>query len=201
MANFTALRRNIETLRVAVAEHFENQTMGDQFGPLLAGACSLVSSGEVALEQARKFVEKRDWEDHQLTIEDKDETQAVGRLLNHIVRLARPAGTVERTVGELIQLAAVAKTDPDNVSQDEANQQLMRIGIAVSQDGGYLHVAHKHAELEKVFRGTQWEKNWRDSFERVPGAQRGQRAKFASGRMQPCIAIPLPALFGDEAAA
>jgi hypothetical protein len=173
MANFTALPRNIETFRVAVAEHFQNQPMGDQFGPLLAGACSLVSSGEVTLEQARKFVEKRDWEDHQLTVEDKDETQTVGRLLNHVVRMSRPGGTVERTVGELIQVAVVAKSDHDNVSQDEASQQLTRIGIAVSQDGGYLYVAHKHAELEEVFRDTQWAKNWRDSLERVPEAQRG----------------------------
>lgn len=59
MANFKALRRSIETFRVAVADHFKNQPMGDQFGPLLAGACSLVSSGEVTLEQARKFVDKR----------------------------------------------------------------------------------------------------------------------------------------------
>jgi len=43
MANFKALRRNIETFRVAVAEHFKNQPMDDQFGPLLAGACSLVT--------------------------------------------------------------------------------------------------------------------------------------------------------------
>jgi hypothetical protein len=36
-----------------------SRPMGDQFGPLLAGACSLVSSGEITLEQARKFVDKR----------------------------------------------------------------------------------------------------------------------------------------------
>ena len=59
MANFKALRRSIETFRIAVADHFKNQPMGDQFGPLLAGACSLVSSGEITLEHARKFVDKR----------------------------------------------------------------------------------------------------------------------------------------------
>lgn len=117
--------------------------------------------------------------------------------------MARESGPTDRTIGELILIAAGVEKGGvgGEVTEEEAERQLRRVGVAVSHDGGYVYVAHKHAELEKVFRGTQWEKNWRDSFERVPGAQRSQKAKFASGRSVPCIALPLPSLFGDEAAA
>ena len=198
MANFKALRRNIETFRIAVADHFGNQPMGDQFGPLLAGACFLASTAEVTLEQACKFVAARDWAEHQLVTSDKDENQAISRLLNHVIRMARPAGGVERTIGELIQIASVGKVDADGISEGEAEQQLMRVGIAVSGDGGFVSVAQRNAELEKVFRGTQWERNWHDSLERLAGADRNKRAVFASGRPQTSIRIPLPSLFTAE---
>jgi putative DNA primase/helicase len=200
MRNFKALRANIKSFRRAIAEHFNDQPMGDQFGPLLAAACSLVSGQEVTLEQATIFVEKRNWEEHKLTAEDKDENQAISRLLAHVIRMARAEGPTDRTIGELIQIVA-GREDPEHVNPHEADRQLRRIGVAVSQDGGHVYIAHKNGELEKVFKGTQWEKNWRDSFERVPGAQRNLDGVFASGRPQKCIAIPLPSLFGSEAVA
>jgi len=155
----------------------------------------------VTLEQARKFVEKRDWEEHQLVTGDKDENQAISRLLNHVIRMARPSGAVERTIGELIQIGAVGKTDGDGITEGEAEQQLMRVGIAISDDHGFVFVAQRNAELEKVFRGTQWERNWHDSLERLRGAARNIHATFASGRPQRSIRIPLPSLFTPDSEA
>jgi putative DNA primase/helicase len=198
--NFKSLLANIQTFRRAVAQHFNDQPMGDQFGPLLAGAYSLVYGGEVECEKAQTFVANRNWEEHKLTTEDRDENQAVQRLLAHVIRMARAEGPADRTIGELIQVVA-GKDDPDHVSPHEAERQLRRVGVALSQDGGFVFVAHKSAELEKVFKGTQWEKNWRDSFDRVPGAERNQQAVFAAGKPQKCIKIPLPSLFGSEDAA
>ena len=64
--------------------------------------------------------------------------------------------------GELIQIAALGKQDNDGVDEGEAGRRLMRLGIAVSEDKG--SVVGRSLELEKVFRGTQWEKNWHDSL-------------------------------------
>jgi hypothetical protein len=202
LRNFKALRANIQTFRRAVAQHFNDQPMRDQFGPLLAGAYSPFSGDEI-LEQAKTLVVNRDWDEHKLAAEDKDENQAVQRLLAHVVRMARETGPADRTIGELILTAARVEKGGlgCEVSEEEAAHQLRRMGVLVSEDGGHVNIAHKSAQLEQVFKGTQWEKNWRDSFERVPGAQRNQKAKFASGKLQPCIAIPLPPLFGGEAVA
>ena len=197
MRNFNALRNNIQTFRRAVSQKFNNQPMGDQFGPLLAGAYSLVASKEITAEQAKMFVEARNWEEHKLVSEDKDENQAVQRLLAHVIRMARPDGTLDRSIGELVQGVAADRED-EGVGPREAHRQLKRVGIVISKDGGLVFVAHKNAELEKVFRDTQWAKNWRDSLNRIPGAERNAHATFASGRLQGCISIPLPGLFNSE---
>lgn len=123
------------------------------------------------------------------------------RLLAHVIRMARPEGPLDRTIGELIQISATDRDDDEGVKVREARKQLKRVGVVVSDDGGFVYIAHKNAELEKVFRGTQWEKNWRDSLNRISGAERNASAVFASGRAQHCISIPLPALFNSEAAA
>lgn len=38
LKHFKILRRNIEIFKTAIAEHLHDQTMGDQMGPLMAGA-------------------------------------------------------------------------------------------------------------------------------------------------------------------
>jgi len=198
MKHFRALQHNIETFRVAVAEYFHDQPEGDQFGPLMAGAYSLVGTRQLTLDEAAAYIKKREWDEHQLTEDERDESQITLRLIGHVVRLTRPAGALERTVGELIQIALGNKPDED-VGMREAYEQLMRISIGVAKDGGHVFIAERSEELSKIFKGTQWERNWRDSFERLPQTARNIYRKFAGGRMQKSISIPLPALFSTEA--
>jgi hypothetical protein len=84
--------------------------MGDQLWPLLADAYSLKASSVLTLEEAKGFVAALGWEEHTLTSDDKDENQSVQRLLAYVVRMARPEGPTDRTPGELILVAAGAKT-------------------------------------------------------------------------------------------
>jgi len=60
--------------------------------------------------------------------------------------------------------------------------ELRRDGIALDEHGADVYIAHKNGELKKAFKGTQWEKNWRDSFDRVQGTQCSLSEVFGSGR-------------------
>jgi putative DNA primase/helicase len=188
--NFKVLRRNIAQFVRAVADHMGNQPEGDQLGPMLAGAYSLVSSDEVTLDEARAFVKKRDWEEHALAVDDNDGNQIMARFCSAPVRLVRPQGGAERSIAELLRIAAGETTDSQGIDALEAHDHLGRTSVRLSDDGTYVYIARRSGKLEKVFRNTTWEKNWHYTFGRIKGAQREALIVFAGGRPQRAVGVP-----------
>jgi putative DNA primase/helicase len=113
--NFKVLRRNIAQFVRAVAEHMGNQPEGDQLGPMLAGAYSLVSGKEVTLDEARTFVKKRDWDEHKLSGDDNDGNLILARFCSTTMRLVRPQGGVERSIAELLRVFADDSKYPQSI--------------------------------------------------------------------------------------
>ena len=56
------IRQSVRVFSRAASERFDSQRLGDQYGTLLAGAWSLMSSEVPTVEQARALIDQNDWE-------------------------------------------------------------------------------------------------------------------------------------------
>ena len=107
------------------------------------------------------------------------------------VRFLRPqGGGAERSIAELLRIAAGETTDSQGIDALEAHDHLGRTSVRLSDDRNCIYIAPRSSELEKVFRNTAWEKNWHDSFGRIKGAQREALIVFAGGRPQQAVGVP-----------
>ena len=87
----------------AAAERFDSQRLGDQYGTLLAGAWSLMSSQVPTDQEARTLIDQNDWEPYSQSTEVPDERRCIQRILQHQVRVETDDKTYTRTLGELVE--------------------------------------------------------------------------------------------------
>jgi hypothetical protein len=95
----------------------------------------------------------------------------------------------------------------DLVQASRAGEALRRHGLAVvklrsgpTPGVEYLAIAHRHAQLQRIFRGTKWQDSvWRQSATRVPGALAQHKVRFQE-TTEGAVLIPIAAMLGDAAA-
>lgn len=161
-------------LAAALAE-VAGQRYGQQVGTLLAGWWML-EHDEVITEAAARSVVK----DLKLVEELADATQAdeddcLMHLYSTNVTLAPGAASI--TIGAAIRCNGWVEA-------------LKQLGIKI--DNGRAIIANKHAELERIYRGTRWAGNWSWSLARVPGATRVDRCSFGSRSVKSrAVSIPI----------
>jgi putative DNA primase/helicase len=186
--------RNAKTFSEAVASVIGNRRIGDQVGGMLAGAFSLSSTKEITLDEAVKWVEKRDWSEERGLEATKDEFQLLSKLMNHMVRVESERGTVERTVGELVAIAS-GRTEP-GISPEVAHMRLRRMGFMLN--AGRLMVANNSDGVMAIVRETSWSANYNRILERLTGAERVEPRMFSSGIKSRSVGIPLSLIMEDE---
>ena len=182
------IRDNAITFARAIAEVLGSQRMGDQVGTLIAGSCAYYRSDRIELEDARKWVEGMDFSDAKETDQVSDEESCLQRILQSQVRFDSDRGSLQRSVGEVIDAASGEETIP-GIMQSQANEVLKRYGLSV--DGTVLAVANKHAELEKLLAGTPWGAGWRRILGRIEGAETSSLPVRFAGTRSRAIRIPL----------
>lgn len=182
------IRVNAKTLSRAVAERLGSQRIGDQVGTLLAGYYSLISTGEISLEDARVLCEPLDFEDAKESEQVSDEESCLARIIQAQVRFDTTHGTMQRSVAEIVRCAAGVE-GLDSVLPREANDVLGRFGLMV--DGGYLAVSNTHSELQSILRNSAWGVAWRRVLGRIDGAKPSPNAVRFAGARSRAILIPL----------
>lgn len=193
---------NIETFGHAAAEKFGSQRDGDQYGTLLAGAWSLISTKVATIEEARNMIARYDWSDYLEGSETEESEKALNALTGRLVRVANQ----DVSLYELISRAAMRDTDMKNVSVKEAEAVLKRHGLMVKFEGGNsidhasLLVANKHEELDRLMAGTAYAADLKGQLLRVPGAQRHKEERFLAVRIR-CVQIPLAAMLDGSSEA
>lgn len=213
--NLPVLRKNVEVFTVAAREHLGSQRLGDQVGPMLAGAYLLNSTKAITVEDALKWIRSNDWTDHSAKSAARDSDRFIQQITGYVVRHNTPeGGTWERTIGELIEMCAY---DPDvvitsdglssepNKRKAAAAKSLARLGIRVWYEGdetGYVvDITTSHASFKNaILRGTEWAgTNIRNLLKAIDGVQtpKGNRY-FASGVNTPYVTVPINALLGER---
>jgi putative DNA primase/helicase len=183
------IRDSVAVFRRAAADRFDSQRTGDQYGTLLAGAWSLMSSQVAAEDDAYRVIDSNDWQQYREDAEQPDEDRCLQQILQHqlrveIERLDVGTGggrlftrntTITRTVWELVEAANGAQ-EGDEVNRETAEVHLGRIGIRV--DSGRLLVSNSALGIRRILGDTPWAHNWAMVLSRLPGAEKAGKVRF-----------------------
>lgn len=190
---------NIDTFSRAAAERFGSQREGDQYGTLIAGAWSLVSSKPATLEQAREMIDRYDWTEYLETTETDESTKALQTLLGKLVRGHR--GT-DVSIYEVVCAAAGLPRETYAPGKEEAAGLLQRHGMKILWEGAsveaaFLLMANGSHELQRLMAGTPYVADLRGQLLRVPGASRHNAERF-NGTLARSVSVPLVSILTDQ---
>lgn len=182
--------KNAETFAEAAAIELGSQRLGDQLGALLAGAYSLTSKNYISLQKAGEWIRAKgvQWDEERGLDQTKDELQLLDLLMSSLTRLDMPGGSsAERSIGELVQIAAYTLND-DRVHGDDAALRLGRLGFKIVDE--YIVVSNSSKWIKDILAGTAWSKNHGKVLMRIEGAKSFEGIRFGGGLAGRGVGVP-----------
>lgn len=188
---------NIDTFSEVAAQRFGSQRDGDQYGTLLAGAWSLISTGIATYQQAEELIDSYDWSEHVDNTDSDEPAKALAALLESHIRVA--AG-IELTVYELICAASGVAAEGAggyDMIDIKGDAILQRYGMRVLN--GYLCLSNISQEIPRLMNGTPFAADLRRLLLDIPGADRNGNSTIRfNGSPAKCIRIPVAPLLHDD---
>jgi putative DNA primase/helicase len=192
VANINTLLKNIDTFTDAAAIQFKNQRAADQIGALLAGAWLCRDTREIGLQEALDWLAVHESIESYTALEaTSDET----RLLAHIATSRIRAGTVDKTIGELIE--EVTKEPALTHHDCTQNKELGRYGIKVTygeENGWQFIISNKSSALSKILESTPWYSDWVRPLRSLKEAQAIDPIYFSPGLTHRGTVMPVALL-------
>ena len=187
------IKENIRIFSRLAGEKLDSQRLGDQYGALLAGAYSLISSNLVTLDKATEMINGVSWESYSEATELPDERRCLQTILQHPVRVEK----AEMLLGELVEVAT-GKYHME-MNDEQAQDPLGRHGLKVNDN--CLMVSNTSEALREILSGTSWQHSWSQVLTRLPHAEKAPATRFkGQGSVAKAVKIPLIALDIEEAA-
>jgi len=187
------IKENIRIFSRLAGEKFDSQRLGDQYGALLAGAYSLMSSNLVTLEKATEMINGLSWESYSEATELPDERRCLQTILQHPVKIEHE----NMLLGELVEVAQGKYHN--ELNNEQAQDTLGRHGLKVGKD--CLMVSNTSEALREILNGTSWQHSWSQVLTRLPNAEKAPATRFkGQGSVAKAVKIPLVALDIEEAA-
>lgn len=184
---------NIKVFSKAVADELGDTRIGDQLGTMLAGAYSLYSRGVIEYDAALSFVRRHDWSEERSKDESKDEDRLLNAIMEHLNRFDAGRMQVERSIGELVYIAAGIEDDAA-VTINKAETRLAQLGMGVKD--GYIHISGQSGYLRNTaLRNTPWAKSYFKVLSRVEGVKITEPKRLSAGVPQRSLAIPLTEVY------
>lgn len=193
------IRKNAETFTMALAEKIGSRRAGDQLGPLVAGAYSLVSNGIVTPDMAQEWVSQNDFEENKAIAEDSDERKCLTAIMSHIIR----TGSDERSILELIyalkenhekEAFGIEESDNPVVMED---QILRRHGVRFIHKTLTVYISSSHPGMRRILRETPFSSSFGRLLKRLPGSMPRSAMRFM-GTPTRAIGIPWHIVYGKE---
>jgi hypothetical protein len=182
------IRQNAKTFSTAVAKQVGSQRIGDQIGTLLAGYWALLDDGIFEVEEAVEIVKRLNLDEAQEAEQVSDEDNCLSRIMQRQVRVDGINGAINRSIGELIQVA-VTRIDSVAITASMASDVLPRFGIAVEK--GRVYFSNTHNEIENCLTNTAWQNGWARILLRVDGAEKGQKTYRFAGSSTRFVSLPV----------
>jgi putative DNA primase/helicase len=188
IALIPTIRKSARIFTKCAAERFDSQRLGDQYGTLLAGAWSLMSSDVVTPEQAYEMIDANDWEPYSQSTELPDETRCIRHILQTEVRVEADK-PVSRTVGELVEIALFRVNDM-TVTASEAIITLGRNGIK-AEDGAVI-ISNTAKAIAEMLNDTPWRTCHSTLLKRLHGATNTNTIYFkGAGTTSRAVRVPI----------
>ena len=186
--------KNILVFANAAAEKFNSQRDGDQYGTLLAGAWSLISTELATKDQAMKLIDSYDWSEHRENNDTDEGQRALSALMEAHIRIK---GGIEVTVYELVCAAYGDPSDNVDVTMQAADAMLQRYGMKVR--GDRLLLSNNSNALTGLMSHTTFGADYRGVLLRVDGADRNDNkpSRF-SGVNNKCFGLPLGPIVSSD---
>lgn len=185
------IRASIRVFTRVAAERFDSQRLGDQYGTLLAGAWSLLSSQIVTETQAEALIDQNNWEPYSQATEIPDERRCIQRILQHQIRVEADKA-LTRSIGELVELALHRDTD-FHIPAELAQSTLGRHGIKA--EPGVVLVSNNAEAIAAILRDTAWSNCWPTVLTRLPGSTKAGSIYFrGAGTTSRAVRVPLDAV-------
>ena len=178
---------NANMFSQVAAEVLGEQRLGDQLGPMLAGAYSLFSENRVNYNAAKQWILKQDWVEEREIDQAGDEVALLQFIYNQQIRINSFGQYFDMTITELIEIAA-NRTFVDGISSNTAYDNLRRYGIIAEHDS--ITISNTHQWVKNALRGTPWATNHNKILKRLPGATATGPLRFAGQSQARGIRIP-----------
>lgn len=160
------IRENARVFAAASAPVLGNQRAGDQVGALLAGAYSLFSDIAITAAQAMAYIAKQDWSEAKIQGTETDESKLFDRLMQTIIKVPSVGGPVDKSIGELIE---IARRDLADRECKDAHDALNMRGFRADPDCMVISISHN--EIAKILRDSEWAISWGKTLRRLPLAE------------------------------
>jgi putative DNA primase/helicase len=190
-----AILENARTFSNAVAAEIGEQRAGDQIGYMLAGAYSLYSDGVISYDKAIEWIKSKDWTEEKSLDKSRDEFALLSHFLEQMTTVEASIGKVDRTIGELVQLAN-GTLQEEAISYMRAEERLKRLGFRVHNKA--LLISNSSDYVKKCLQNTPWAKNHNKILMRIDGAVAIDSVRYSSGVSTRAVAIPLSVIFSDK---
>jgi putative DNA primase/helicase len=184
------LRANARTFGLAAGLHLGSARLGDQIGPLLAGAYLLHRDGLVSPQAAGEWVARQRWTEQEEIAQERDEARLLAALLESQVSLQVDRVRYDASIGELVGIAS-GRLYHRSISAKEAAGELGRRGMLVSTT--HVCISNTHRAIEAALRGTSWTAGWSRVLRRIEGA-RAHGREWYGGAQSRGTAVPLDAV-------
>lgn len=198
LRNIKTIRKNAKVFALAAADVLGTQRAGDQIGILLSGSYSLHSSSEITYEKAYEWLSS-----HNLDLvtdgSDPDHIRCFNTLMQTMVRTPARNGSVDITIGELVDIARTNQEWSDEegveVTQRAAERILSRRGLKLL-NGNELAIANNHKVLSDIYRSTPWPVSWGKTLRQNPdvGNNNNQPVSFSGSVSSKVSVVPLRVL-------
>lgn len=193
------IRHNSRVFAEAAALSVGSRRFGDQVGTLLAGAYALHSTKQISHEEARRFVDTQQWDEHHDSDDSKDERACMQYILAEQVTVDTSKGPKRRAIGELVEICVSGLDEKDgDVSLTVAEQTIKRCGLAVVAardpfDEHRIAVANAHKALSRMLAGSPWATSWARTLTRLKGAEKTGTMRFA-GVTSKAVTVPISSI-------
>lgn len=187
LSNLPTIIHNSAIFAQAAATVLGEQRIGDQLGPMLAGAYSLFSPHAVNYDKAIEWIKSHDWTEEKELDGAGDEHALLQHIYNQVHRVPLEAGFVERSITEIIDVA-MGEFD-EGLTSSRAFYHLRRHGILA--ESHVVTISNRHEYIVKLLRDTPWSKNHNKILLRIPGAfSPPNPVRFAGQSQSRAVCIP-----------
>ena len=181
------IRSNSRVFSLAISSVLGSKRAGDQLGALYAGAYSLVSDGEITLEDAKKFIVERDWTEEIQSTQYNDSVLCLNAILESKIRI----GSNEVTVAEML---TEVKADPS--TSEVYRSTLERHGIKISFNPVEILISTNNKNLRQLLSTTAWAASWGRLLARLPNVNT-KAARFNGITSWSCV-VSWSVVFDDN---